>query len=57
MSNFVPFMGVVFDNFGGIFMDTNFDKKNFIENFKNSCNRVQIKKFVKGETGARIENE
>lgn len=31
-------------------MDTNFDKKIFIENFKNSCNKVQSKKFVKGET-------
>ena len=31
-------------------MDTNFDKKIFIENFKHSCTRVQIKKFVKGET-------
>lgn len=31
-------------------MDTNFDKKNFIENFKKSCNKVQVKKFVKGET-------
>lgn len=31
-------------------MDTNFDKKIFIENFKNSCNRVQSKKFIKGET-------
>ncbi len=31
-------------------MDTNFDKKNFIENFKNSCNKIQVKKFVKGET-------
>ncbi len=31
-------------------MDTNFDKKNFIENFKHNCNRVQIKKFLKGET-------
>ena len=31
-------------------MDTNFDKKIFMENFKHSCNRVQIKKFVKGET-------
>ena len=31
-------------------MDTNFDKKIFIENFKHSCNKVQIKKFVKGET-------
>lgn len=31
-------------------MDTNFDKKIFIENFKHSCNRVKIKKFVKGET-------
>lgn len=31
-------------------MDTNFDKKIFVENFKHSCNRVQIKKFVKGET-------
>ena len=31
-------------------MDTNFDKKIFIENFKNNCNKVQIKKFTKGET-------
>ena len=31
-------------------MDTNFDKKIFIQNFKNSCNKIQVKKFVKGET-------
>ncbi|MBQ2835528.1 MAG: Crp/Fnr family transcriptional regulator [Clostridia bacterium] len=31
-------------------MDTKFNKKNFIENFKNNCNRVQVKKFSKGET-------
>jgi len=31
-------------------MDTNFDKKIFIENFKNCCHRVQIKKFDKGDT-------
>lgn len=31
-------------------MDTKFDKKNFIENFKNNCNKVQIKNFLKGET-------
>ena len=31
-------------------MDTNFDKKNFIENFVTHCNKVQIKKFIKGET-------
>ena len=31
-------------------MDTNFDKKNFIENFKNTCKRAQIKKFIKGES-------
>ena len=31
-------------------MDTNFDKKIYIENFKNNCNKVQIKKFTKGET-------
>lgn len=31
-------------------MDTNFNKKNFIENFKNNCTKVQIKKFIKGET-------
>ena len=31
-------------------MDTNFDKKNFIENFRHNCSRVQIKKFIKGET-------
>lgn len=50
MSNFVHLERIVFDNFGGYFMDTNFDKKIFIENFKHSCNKVQIKKFVKGET-------
>ena len=31
-------------------MDTNFDKKKFIENFRHSCHRVQIKKFDKGDT-------
>lgn len=31
-------------------MDTNFDKKIFIENFKNNCSRIQIKKFIKNET-------
>ena len=31
-------------------MEPNFDKKIFIQNFKNSCNKIQIKKFVKGET-------
>ncbi len=31
-------------------MDTNFDKKIFIENFKNICKRAQIKKFIKGES-------
>ena len=50
MSNFVSFERVVFENFGGIFMDTSFDKKIFIENFKNSCNKVRTKKFIKGES-------
>ena len=50
MSNFVTYERVVFENLGGFFMDTNFDKKIFIENFKNNCNKVQIKKFIKGET-------
>lgn len=31
-------------------MDTNFDQKKFIENFKNCCNKIQTKKFIKGET-------
>lgn len=31
-------------------MDTNFDKKIFINNFKKNCKKVQIKKFAKGET-------
>ncbi len=31
-------------------MDTKFDKKFFIENFKNNCNKTQTKKFAKGET-------
>lgn len=31
-------------------MDTNFDKKIFIENFKHNCNKVKIKKFIKGDT-------
>ena len=30
-------------------MDTNFDKKNFIKNFVNNCNKIQIKKFAKDE--------
>lgn len=50
MSNFRTFERVDFKNFGGIFMETNFDKKIFIENFKNNCSRAQIKKFIKGET-------
>ena len=49
MSNFETFERVVFENIGGFFMDTNFDKKIFIENFKNHCNKIQIKKFTKGE--------
>lgn len=35
---------------GGYFMDTKFDKKFFIENFKNNCNKTQTKKFAKCET-------
>ena len=50
MSNSASFDTQDFDNLEVIFMDTNFDKKIFIENFKHSCNRVQTKKFVKGET-------
>ena len=49
MSNFETFERVAIKNLGGFFMDTNFDKKIFIENFKNSCNKVRIKKFNKGE--------
>mgnify|MGYP004502371171 FL=1 len=49
MSNFVPFVADDFDNLEVIFMDTNFDKKNFIKNFVNNCNKIQIKKFVKDE--------
>ena len=30
-------------------MDTNFDKKIFIKNFVNNCNKIQIKKFAKDE--------
>ena len=30
-------------------MDTNFDKKKFIESFVNNCNKIQIKKFIKDE--------
>ena len=49
MSNFVPFVAHDFDNLEEIFMDTNFDKKNFIKNFVNNCNKIQIKKFTKDE--------
>lgn len=49
MSNFVSYETQTFHNFGGNFMDTNFDKKNFIKNFRNSCNKVQVKNFAKGE--------
>lgn len=31
-------------------MDTNFDKKIFIKNFRENCNKIQIKKISKGET-------
>lgn len=31
-------------------MDTNFDKKIFIKNFLENCNKIQIKKICKGET-------
>ena len=30
-------------------MDTNFDKKIFLKNFINNCNKIQIKKFAKDE--------
>ena len=50
MSNFVAFVTLDFNNFRGFIMDTNFDKKKFIENFRNNCTRVQIKKFNKGDT-------
>ena len=30
-------------------MDTNFDKKIFLKNFINKCNKIQIKKFAKDE--------
>ena len=50
MSNFITIARVVFEKYGGFFMDTNFNKKIFIENFKKNCNRTQIKKFIKGET-------
>ena len=43
MSNFVPFVAHDFDNLEEIFMDTNFDKKIFIKNFVNNCNKIQIK--------------
>lgn len=50
MSNFVTCEFQEFKNLEDIFMDTNFDKKKFIENFKKNCNRVQTKNFIKGET-------
>lgn len=31
-------------------MNTNFDKKIFIDNLKNTCDRIKIKNFTKGET-------
>ena len=31
-------------------MVTNFDKKNFIKNFKANCKKIQVKNFIKGET-------
>ena len=27
-------------------MDTNFDKKIFIKNFRENCNKIQIKKII-----------
>ena len=49
MSNFVPFVAQDFDNLEVIFMDTNFDKKKFIKNFVNNCNKIHIKKFIKDD--------
>ena len=49
MSNFVPFVAHDFDNLEVFFMDTNFDKKIFLKNFINNCNKIQIKKFAKDE--------
>ena len=37
-------------NFRSNIMDTNFDKKIFIKNFRENCNKIQIKKISKGET-------
>lgn len=50
MSNFRIYGIRDFEIYGGYFMDTKFDKKFFIENFKNNCNKTQTKKFAKGET-------
>lgn len=50
MLNFVTFGIKHFDDLEVFFMDTSFDKKNFIENFKHNCDRVKIKKFIKGDT-------
>lgn len=50
MLNFVILGTEDFNHLEAFFMDTNFDKKIFIENFKHNCDRVQIKKFVKGDT-------
>ena len=50
MSNFERFDISAKSNFRSNIMDTNFDKKIFIKNFRENCNKIQIKKISKGET-------
>jgi len=50
MLNFASHQNTTLPDFGGNFMDTIFDKKNFIKNFQINCKKIQIKNFVKGET-------
>lgn len=50
MLNFERFDISAKANFRSNIMDTNFDKKIFIKNFRENCNKIQIKKISKGET-------
>ena len=50
MLNFERFDISAKANFRSNVMDTNFDKKIFIKNFRENCNKIQIKKISKGET-------
>ena len=55
MSNFERFDISAKANFRSNVMDTNFDKKIFIKNFRENCNKIQIKKISKEQANKKAE--